>query len=338
MPNTNLAIRRIDKLKKINSKELNVEVKDLKSSVEEYAKFKFELQPQLETAKREIEINKSMLNMLNNEIQCLNTEKEELEKKIYNPKRIKTPCVAIQEEDEELESNNGNDNTNCKIEAVEDYLITEVDSYSGKLVTKCNEMDTLQVDQNIQNIVNLKKQIEEMTFYIDELKSDLEAEREKNSEYTSKTHTHCDQQDKLELNKSIDDSKASNSLINNSLEEFENVLNYYRKLNDQGDVKDWLENNSQKSSSNIIIEVNSVVMKIIHKYETELKKEVEQKKYIENQIEKLILNFKQEISGLEARLEEKINENDKVVKHFFNFKFQITFLCLMYINYSRMLK
>ena len=55
--------------------------KNLSNELEDYKSFKIELEPQLENAHQEIAMNKSMLEMLNNEIKLLNSEKLQLEKK-----------------------------------------------------------------------------------------------------------------------------------------------------------------------------------------------------------------------------------------------------------------
>lgn len=75
----------------------------MRANVAELEKFKMDIEPQLETARREIELNKSMLDMLNNEINHLNTEKLQLEKKLINARRNTTPSVIVEEDEEDLE-------------------------------------------------------------------------------------------------------------------------------------------------------------------------------------------------------------------------------------------
>lgn len=128
-------------------------------------------------------MNKSMLNMLNNEIQCLNSEKLELEKKLLR-KRGRTPCVVIHEESEEESkeemSHEETESGGGRLETIEEDVDNNNDtSYSGQII-----VDEKQIESDDKTL-SLSKQIEELTFYIDELKSDLEAERENNNEHVN---------------------------------------------------------------------------------------------------------------------------------------------------------
>lgn len=88
----------------------------LKQSLGELEKFK-ELEPQMEKARQEIELNKSMLNMLNNEISHLNGEKLQLEKKLISARRNSTPSVIVEEDEEDLEEEErNNDMQQCELE------------------------------------------------------------------------------------------------------------------------------------------------------------------------------------------------------------------------------
>ena len=88
---------------------LNSDIEKLNLELKENAMFRIELEPKLENANREIELNKSMLNMLNNEIQLLNSDKLQLEKKLLNTRRNTTPCVIVEEDEEDLEEEKRND-------------------------------------------------------------------------------------------------------------------------------------------------------------------------------------------------------------------------------------
>lgn len=74
----------------------------LRAHANELERFRADMEPQLETARREIELNKSMLDMLNNEIGHLNAEKLQLEKKLISARRNTTPSVIVEEDEEDL--------------------------------------------------------------------------------------------------------------------------------------------------------------------------------------------------------------------------------------------
>lgn len=79
-----------------------MEISGLKSQASELERFRNEMEPQLNTARREIELNKSILDMLNNEIGHLSSEKCQLEKKLLNARRNTTPSVIVEEDEEDL--------------------------------------------------------------------------------------------------------------------------------------------------------------------------------------------------------------------------------------------
>lgn len=84
-------------------KQLDAEIASLNLSRYEIEKSKEDMATMLETSRREIDLNKSMLDMLNNEINHLNGEKLQLEKKLINARRNTTPSVIVEEEEEDLE-------------------------------------------------------------------------------------------------------------------------------------------------------------------------------------------------------------------------------------------
>ena len=88
--------------------------------------FRVDLEPKLESANREIELNKSMLNMLNNEIQLLNADKLQLEKKLLNSRRNTTPCVIVEEDEEDLEEEKRNENKKLNVIQEEEDIIGKV--------------------------------------------------------------------------------------------------------------------------------------------------------------------------------------------------------------------
>jgi len=112
---------------------MNSEISELKSNLTQLEKFRHELEPQLETARREIELNKSMLDMLNNEISHLNTEKIQLEKKLISARRNTTPSVIVEEEEEDLieEEQNGLRSSSSKQEDKEGVIDVASDSHDN---------------------------------------------------------------------------------------------------------------------------------------------------------------------------------------------------------------
>ncbi len=143
----------------------------MKENIRKHEEFKSNLEPQLENARKEIELNKSMLIMLNNEINVINQEKLQLEKRLLNNnRRLKTPSVIIEEEEDDLVE----EQYDIKDKILNNDLIKINNDKSVDLI--------MQSSKDIDGVLILNKQIEDMTFYIDELKSELEAEREKNVE------------------------------------------------------------------------------------------------------------------------------------------------------------
>lgn len=254
--------------------------------------FQSELQPQLDNAKREIELNKSMLDMLNNEIQMLNSEKLDLEKRLLTTRRNQTPSVIIEEdeaeleeeekqmmmadpkprsggrrkrhrrkangaalerivenEEEEIERENGEEQSEPSDDGEETSGSDHSREDKTDETTKSNSIfndythdseDHMHINSNFihnnydiellhkrqmnnqmtaDGILILNKQIEDMTFYVDELKSELEAEREKSNEYQNEIRTlqqrleHADEQEAV-LTSSI---KAENERLQKEL-------------------------------------------------------------------------------------------------------------------------
>lgn len=286
-------------------------IEELDKQIVEYETYKSELEPQLETARHEIEMNKSMLNMLNNEIQCLNSEKLELEKKLLRKRGGRTPCVVIHEESEEESKEELShheetpESSGGRLETIEEDVGSNDDtSYSGQII-----VDEKQIDRD-EKTLSLSKQIEELTFYIDELKSDLEAEREKNNEHVNEIEQLKSQQ-----------SQPVTTIPPSSNDEAA-LLAYYTKLKTEfidSDRLDGLrEYLTREQTSQLIQQVNGVIVTLVHNYDqkvdkssSELKDKTERIGYFEKQLEKVIQNYKEEMSQLEAKLKEKTSELDE---------------------------
>ena len=155
-----------------------------------------ELEPQLDNLRRELELNKSMLDILNNEVQMLNSEKILLEKRLYT-RRNTTPSIIIEEDEEDLEEEKRNDSGQSR----QFDELCESCEISDKIDEHNNDVDLLLTrrPRTYDGILMLNKQVEDLTFYVDELKSELEAEREKNNEYLIEINKYRMQIEDLEI-------------------------------------------------------------------------------------------------------------------------------------------
>lgn len=331
---------------------LYIEMEKLNLDLKENAMFRIELEPKLENANREIELNKSMLNMLNNEIQLLNSDKLQLEKKLLHSRRNTTPCVIVEEDEEDLEEEKRNDQinneetTSNKLNIIHEEdcnTIEESETFKqehDRDVAFLNEKNLIANNSSTTDgILILNKQIEDMTFYIDELKSELEAEREKNNEYTIELD---------ELKAKVLDLEKQNVSISNDLNEEIQRLNkelidtLFRLKEKRVDEKSLVETNEcvevneslskylklikeeliEKENFNILDSLKiidssneSLFSELIEKFkltllqrDKRLNEESDKVKYTETQLEKIIKDFKQENESLELRLNEKIHE------------------------------
>ena len=267
--------------------------------------------------------------MLNNEIQCLNTEKEELEKKLLNPKRSsgKIPCIIIEEENEEELENNSNEHNNRILEKIEEKCSnSETESYSGTLLASESDVDKSNFHDRV---ISLNKQIEEMTFYVDELKSELEVEKDKNSEQSRDIGKLREELSQLKISeegkKMPSSSEPTDIRTDNHFRE--NFLEHFRKLK-----QEYLEQNnidsferslikleiSENNSDETVKEINSILFEFVKRFgeilikkENAIKSEIEKAGYFEKQLEKVIHNFKGVIDELEAKLKVKVKEFDE---------------------------
>ena len=319
---------------------MNQEINSLKENIKEHEDFRSNLVPQLENARKEIELNKSMLIMLNNEINVINQEKNQLEKRLLNNRRLKTPSVIIEEEEEDLEEEQHNiDDQNL------DKEINRIDNDKDVEFIMKNSKDT-------DGIIILNKQIEEMTFYIDELKSELEAEREKNVEISNELIKNRNELENLKTNLTVpncndvnqnskfengedssiniaddinkDDSTqiSPNQLINNKSEDDVNEMLHIKLKTVLKILIDELidsENyeSSLKSLKNVYYndELNNLYDELVEKYRLSIEKRENISKsksdrlsYIETQMEKVIKDYKIEIENFQNQINSKDNE------------------------------
>ena len=319
---------------------MNQEINSLKENIKEHEDFRSNLVPQLENARKEIELNKSMLIMLNNEINVINQEKNQLEKRLLNNRRLKTPSVIIEEEEEDLEEEQHNiDDQNL------DKEINRIDNDKDVEFIMKNSKDT-------DGIIILNKQIEEMTFYIDELKSELEAEREKNVEISNELIKNRNELENLKTNLTVpncndvnqnskfengedssiniaddinkDDSTqiSPNQLINNKSEDDVNEMLHIKLKTVLKILIDELIDNenyesSLKSLKNVYYndELNNLYDELVEKYRLSIEKRENISKsksdrlsYIETQMEKVIKDYKIEIEDFQNQINSKDNE------------------------------
>lgn len=152
----------------------------------EYENYRADIEPQVEKARQEIELNKSMLGMLNNEVQMLTADKMVLEKRLFSTRRNVTPSIIVEEDEEDLEEEKRNEG-NIQYNPSQDDTFGSYGEDNLDAIDRHNE-DLFMLSKGPSTndgILILNKQIEDLTFYCDELKSELEVERERNNEYVN---------------------------------------------------------------------------------------------------------------------------------------------------------
>ncbi len=316
------------------------EIDELKRSIEQHEKFKEEMQTSMENAQREISLNKSMLEMLNNEIQMLSSEKLQLEKKLITIRRNTTPSIIVEEDEEDLkEDENGiSDHINRgPLEGIheqpEDMNGDRHENLRKKFVD--NDVAFLKDQSNLES---LNKQIEEMTFFIDELKSELEAEREKSHEYLkelevlrnySAEHETVDKHIKITENLADNTTSSSSNLFRIAIEKM------IRRLNGEDLVLDSDENSKLNAEDKQILDnLSTILNEIKEKQELLVKEETDKVKYLESQMEKVIKNFKSEIELLESQLQTKSTESAETKQKVGEFSLSHFVLIIIIISFS----
>lgn len=302
------------------------------------------MQTSMENAQREISLNKSMLEMLNNEIQLLSSEKLQLEKKLVTMRRNTTPSIIVEEDEEDLkEEENGNNDlvTGAQLEGIQE----EPEDMSGErhenIRKKFNDND-LAFLKDQSNLDSLNKQIEEMTFYIDELKSELEAEREKSHEYLNELQAlrlnSGKQENAYETNKTNEKwdentPSTSSNLLRMALEKIAKNLNVDDVAFDSNEIQKLNAEEKQ-----ILNELSDRLNEAKKKQQILLKEESEKVKYLEGQMEKVIKNFKSEMDQLESQLQAKsaeLTENkQQVLESILFYSLFCFFICLLYFMSS----
>lgn len=163
-----------------------------------------------------------------------------------------------------------------------------------------------------------------MTFYVDELKSELEAERERNNEYSNEIRALKKELDELkqqppqnkESNEINHIPKTTETESNNKIEENNQEVNGEHVSSVLGKLKELFENgwdkeelfNDQNGFGDSFREVSAVFRQKFNSYEKKLAEMKTKESYMEKQMEKIISDFKKEISDLESKLGEKENE------------------------------
>jgi len=284
-----------------------LEVDELKKSIKQHEKFKEDMQTSMENAQREITLNKSMLEMLNNEIQMLSSEKLQLEKKLITMRRNTTPSIIVEEDEDDLkeEENGISDLVNgTQFEAVQ----TEPEDMNGERhenMRKSYDDKDVALLKDYSNLESLNKQLEEMTFYIDELKSELEAEREKSHEYLSELEALRFNFDKQEFTKTV--QNCAENISSTTLNLFlKNVLKNLTTDNVSFDLNEIQNLNEEEKQ--MINEFSNRVEEAKRNQQLLLNEQTQKVKYLEEQMEKVIKNFKSEMEQLESQLQAKSAE------------------------------
>ena len=301
--------------------------------------------PQLENARREIELNKSMLDMLNNEIQMLNSEKLQLEKRLYVKRRSQPPSVIIEEDEEDLEEEERSNQMHMHQSTLQPCRVhklnpIEEEEHNQQMNTDLNFINDLTRNQiTPDGILILNKQVEDLTFYIDELKSELEAEHEKNNDLLNEIKEYRKQieefeeqnefnnnelrleNDRLhkecvdallrvsEKEKQIADLICSSTVTVNTFqqqetkesnEKIEKFLNLF--VNEIIDKQNYAYefSKAEQYSSNELSQINNLISKV-----KSFDASNEIVKSYETQMERIIRDFKEEINLLENKLKAK---------------------------------
>lgn len=297
---------------------MNAEIDELRKSVAEHEKLRREIEPQLETARREIELNKSMLDMLNNEIEHLNSDKIQLEKKLVNARRNTTPSVIVEEEEEDLieEERASAAEHHGPIDVASDTHHDDGSSAThGSLLflNKVNKSKSKIYRTCQVNKFGYKKDIEDMTFYVDELKSELEAERERNNEYATEVRTLRAQIDELKTGVSENTSTEESSINATPTSTLEVTMT--KKLREMFENGRWEKEDNgefENGLSESMREVAGVIKQRFMSYEKSIGELRTKEAYLEAQMEKIIADFKREIAEFESKLTERDNDKSQV--------------------------
>ena len=240
----------------------------------------------LVAAQQEIDANKTELELLNNELKIVSTEKSYLEKKLLSLRRNNaTPVIPEENEEEETEQ-------------------SENDSQETTSKTKDNE-------RNLEKLTSLTKQIEELSFFVDELKSELEAEKEKNLELKMELDSKQSQ-----IRESVNNIPVTPNENNQSA-----LIELSNQLRDELIIKEnfgFYDDNklTDISLKKALQELSSSMQASIHKREMKINQEKEKSSYIESQLEKLMKEFRAQSNELEISLRNKSEELE-------NYKIQV---------------
>lgn len=145
-----------------------------------------------------------------------------------------------------------------------------------------------------------------MTFYVDELKSELEAERERNNEYATEIETLRNELDQFkskpsgQVHKTIDDESSS---------EDKSSLKYSLvKLRELFENGRWEKEEEMSNEDEWLRDITTVLRTKLASNEKSLNEMKSKETYMETQMEKVISDFKREIDQLESKLTERDNQ------------------------------
>lgn len=151
-----------------------------------------------------------------------------------------------------------------------------------------------------------------MTFYVDELKSELEAEKERCNEYSAEIKALTRQVNDLKLlaqnGHSQNPSDNENGENGNSAEYSDKKsLNKLRELFENGWEKE-VRGSEENDWDDSFKEVFELFRQRFLAYEKNLGEMRTKENYMETQMEKIIADFKKEVNQMEFKLQEKENE------------------------------
>ena len=179
---------------------------------------------------------------------------------------------------------------------------------------------------NNDGILILNKQIEDMTFHIDELKSELEAEREKNNEYAAEIDIFKSREKNRVDDLGIENERLNKELIdalfldkdqeklmgtNSKLVKYKSALKDELVERENFDILD-MDNFERENFSALFGELCEKLKIKFEQRDKRLDEESEKVRYTETQLEKIIKEFKVENESLEIRLNDKIHEHNSL--------------------------
>ncbi len=216
-------------------KQLKTEISQLQAQYgtleSEYEIHKADQNLLIEKYEHEIELNKSLLDLLNNETKLLTNEKSQLEQQISNLINKLRPNLNERTSSRDHDDEDTDNNQAC----------------------------------NTDEIMQLNQQIEDLTFYIDELKSDLETEKEKNAESFSEIQANKKQVEDFEdqYNRIMKEFEIKSQGLVECEKTIDNYKLVFRRLEENEILQGFVDNSSDQDEDLWFVKnIDTVLAKI----------------------------------------------------------------------------